>query len=275
MNTPAPLYKIANWHALYESRESHRTAGPLKWIPVPTKTDGLGFGLLRQHRNSVKLLAAWYLLLGIAAKQDKESRGFIARDGVALTSDDLELMTGFPAEIFSAAFEFFTQSKQGWLVAASCAETAQLARLSCENAPTVDDITLDKRTGDKKTAGQIAAGAATAVVADAGLVFTTDEAEIIIAAEAKAKRDAAELLAAQRAAVAAAEAEAARMKSAADADWLDSLKRNPAYEGIDVLREHAKAQVWCENKRRTLSRARFINWLNRAERPMAGRSTMR
>ena len=47
--TPAPLYKIANWHALYESRESHRTAGPLKWIPVPTKTDGLGFGLLRQH----------------------------------------------------------------------------------------------------------------------------------------------------------------------------------------------------------------------------------
>ena len=60
-----------------------------------------------------------------------------------------------------------------------------------------------------------------------------------------------------------------------DADWLDSLKRNQAYEGIDVLREHAKAQVWCENKRRTLSRARFINWLNRAERPMAGRSTMR
>ena len=38
--TPAPLYKIANWHALYESRESHRTAGPMKWLPVVTKTDG-------------------------------------------------------------------------------------------------------------------------------------------------------------------------------------------------------------------------------------------
>jgi hypothetical protein len=277
--TPAPLYKIANWHALYEVRESHRTSGPMKWIPVVTKTDGLGFGLLRQNKNAVKLLAAWYLLLGIAAKQDKESRGFIARDGVALTADDLELMTGFPVEIFTLAFEFFTQSKQGWLVTASCAESAQLARLSCEKAPTGQDSTGQNRTGQDKTAEQNAAGAAPAVVAGAGLVFTTDEAERIVAAEAKAKRDAAELLAAQRAAAeaahAAAEAEAARLKSAADADWLDGLKRNPAYEGIDVMREHAKAAVWCENKRRTLSRARFINWLNRAERPMAGRSTMR
>jgi hypothetical protein len=150
--TPAPLYKIANWHALYESRESHRTAGPLKWIPVPTKTDGLGFGLLRQHRNKVKLLAAWYLLLGIAAKQDKESRGFIARDGVALTADDLELMTGFPVEIFSEAFAFFTQKKQGWLVVESSALSARIPAESAETAATVEDITGDKKTEQNSSA---------------------------------------------------------------------------------------------------------------------------
>jgi hypothetical protein len=261
----------------------------MKWLPVVTKTDGFGFGLLRQQKNNTELLAAWYLLLGIAAKQDKHLRGYIARDGLALTADDLGLMTGFPVKIFEAAFAFFSQPKQGWLVVeacadlrenrASCAESAQAARYSCEKAPTVEDRILQDRIGQDKTAEQNAAGAASAVVAGVGLVFTTDEAERIVAAEAKAKRDAAELLAAQRAAAeaahAAAEAEAARLKSAADADWLDGLKRNPAYEGIDVMREHAKAAVWCENKRRTLSRARFINWLNRAERPMAGRSTMR
>lgn len=122
---------------------------------------------------------------------------------------------------------------------------------------------------------EIAAGAATAAVDLFGDNLPEDEAAKIAAEKAKAERDAAELVAAQRAAALAAQAEAARMKSATDADWLDGLKRNPAYEGIDVLREHAKAAVWCENKRRTLSRARFINWLNRAERPMAGRSTMR
>ena len=251
--TPAPLYKIANWHALYESRESHRTAGPMKWLPVVTKTDGFGFGLLRQQKNNTELLAAWYLLLGIAAKQDKHLRGYIARDGVALTADDLGLMTGFPVKIFEAAFAFFSQPKQGWLVVeacadlrenrASCADSAQAARYSCEKAPTVEDRILQDRIGQDKTAEQIAAGAATA-------------GAVPVLAETPTTKPAA-------------------TTPPTDADWLDGLKRNPAYEGIDVLREHAKAAVWCENKRRTLSRARFINWLNRAERPMAGRSTMR
>ena len=160
--TPAPLYKIANWHALYESRESHRTAGPMKWLPVVTKTDGFGFGLLRQQKNNTELLAAWYLLLGIAAKQDKHLRGYIARDGIALTADDLGLMTGFPVKIFEAAFAFFSQPKQGWLVVeacadlrenrASCAESAQAARYSCEKAPTGQDRIGDKRIEQNSSA---------------------------------------------------------------------------------------------------------------------------
>jgi len=225
-------------------------------------------------------------MLGIAAKQPIELRGTLMRDGQPLTAEDLELMTGFSSKIFSAAFAFFAQPRQGWLV--KCDPQADGTKMfsvehKCsalnKNVPTLQDRRGEDRTGDDMTVEQNAAGAAPAVVSGLGLVFTTDEAERIVAAEAKSKRDAAELLAAQRAAAeaahAAAEAEAARLKSAADANWLDGLKRNPAYEGIDVMREHAKAAVWCENKRRTLSRARFINWLNRAERPMAGRSTMR
>ena len=53
-----------------------------------------------------------------------------------------------------------------------------------------------------------------------------------------------------------------------DADWLESLKVDPAYVGIDVGTEHAKASRWCETNRKQLSRRRFINWLNRAERPI-------
>ena len=246
MNTPAPLYKIANWHALFEPSESRRSSSPLKWIPVPTKTDGFGFGLLRQEKNNAELLAAWYLMLGIAAKQPIELRGTLMRDGQPLTAEDLELMTGFSSKIFSAAFSFFTQPRQGWLVKCDAQAVGtkmfnaeHLCSTLNKNVPTQEDRTGEERIGQEMTGEQIAAGAATAV------------ASPVLAEPPTAK------------------------PAETDADWLDSLKRNPAYEGIDVLREHAKAAVWCENKHRTLSRARFINWLNRAERPMAGRSTMR
>lgn len=54
-----------------------------------------------------------------------------------------------------------------------------------------------------------------------------------------------------------------------DDEWLASLAASPAYAGMDVAREHAKASEWCRVRRQTLSRQRFINWLNRAEKPMA------
>ena len=66
------------------------------------------------------------------------------------------------------------------------------------------------------------------------------------------------------------EPKAPKPPKATDAEWLASLKTSPAYTGIDIEREHAKAAMWCETKRRNLSRAFFINWLNRAEKPMSG-----
>ena len=54
-----------------------------------------------------------------------------------------------------------------------------------------------------------------------------------------------------------------------DAEWLSMLAINTAYFGIDVKREYAHAQMWCQTNRRKCSRKFFINWLNRAERPMS------
>lgn len=53
-----------------------------------------------------------------------------------------------------------------------------------------------------------------------------------------------------------------------DFEWLQSLKANPTYVGIDVINEHGKAKVWCDTHRRKCSRAFFVNWLNRIEKPM-------
>lgn len=51
-----------------------------------------------------------------------------------------------------------------------------------------------------------------------------------------------------------------------DSDWLNSLKQDPGYAGIDIDREYAKCVRWCETNRKPApSRKRVINWLNRAE----------
>lgn len=69
-------------------------------------------------------------------------------------------------------------------------------------------------------------------------------------------------------------AKAPRAPQLADADWLASLKSSPAYVGIDVDREHAKAAEWCRLRRKPLTRQRFLNWLNRCDRPLGGSSAI-
>jgi len=56
-----------------------------------------------------------------------------------------------------------------------------------------------------------------------------------------------------------------------DTEWLETLKADPAFAGIDIDLEYAKATRWCEEKRKTLSRMRLINWLNRCDRPLNAR----
>lgn len=53
-----------------------------------------------------------------------------------------------------------------------------------------------------------------------------------------------------------------------DEQWLANLSLSHAFAGIDVPREHAKATLWCQTNRKQLSRRRFLNWLNRCDKPM-------
>jgi hypothetical protein len=53
-----------------------------------------------------------------------------------------------------------------------------------------------------------------------------------------------------------------------DSEWLASLIANPAYQGIDVMREYGKMLAWCQTAKRQPNRRRFLNWLNKCDRPM-------
>ena len=60
----------------------------------------------------------------------------------------------------------------------------------------------------------------------------------------------------------------AKASPASDAEWLESLTANAAYQGINVGLEYGKMQAWCGANSKQPTRRRFVNWLNRAERPM-------
>ncbi len=59
-----------------------------------------------------------------------------------------------------------------------------------------------------------------------------------------------------------------------DSEWIASLKEDKTYAGIDIDRELGKMQQWCSIRQLTPTRRRFINWLNRAEKPISGNGSM-
>lgn len=63
---------------------------------------------------------------------------------------------------------------------------------------------------------------------------------------------------------------ASRSPQLPDEEWIKSLENDSTYAGLNIRQELGKMQRWCAEKRKTPSRARLINWINRAERPLAG-----
>jgi uncharacterized protein YdaU (DUF1376 family) len=53
-----------------------------------------------------------------------------------------------------------------------------------------------------------------------------------------------------------------------DEEWFAYLHSNPAYEGIDIENQKGKCEAWCVTKGRLFTRRMFVNWLNRAEKPI-------
>jgi len=65
----------------------------------------------------------------------------------------------------------------------------------------------------------------------------------------------------------------AEVSATNDTEWLAELAKNPAYTSLDVQSELGKMQAWCEANGKQGSRRRFINWLNRAEKPLKASGT--
>ncbi len=54
-----------------------------------------------------------------------------------------------------------------------------------------------------------------------------------------------------------------------DEEWLNGLKKNPVYSGINIDRELGKMQVWLSLRPgRKMTRRFIVNWLNKIDAPI-------
>lgn len=137
------LYGIKDWTKHYEVSDSKKVDGPLSWVAVRTKQDGFGFRRIVVERDRCELFSAWMLMVQIAARQPRQYRGKLVRDGRPLNAKALATMTGFPEGVFNRAFEFFSDPEMDWLTVEALpsrpANTA--ATTQVEGAPVVPATT--------------------------------------------------------------------------------------------------------------------------------------
>src|SRR3954467_14235312 len=114
---PLPPIQLAFWATHHEVRRSRRTEESLDQVLLPTHHDSLGYRRLAAEPDAAGLLAAWTLMVGIAARLPRPLRGLLVSEaGRPYTSADLAVMTGFPEAFFTRAFAFFGDPALGWLV---------------------------------------------------------------------------------------------------------------------------------------------------------------
>lgn len=106
------MFRIKHWEEHFENHESRKVKG-VRWVALPNKHDGKGYRRVAQHPEGVQIFCAWTLILQVASKMP--TRGVLADEDGPLDSDDLSVMTGFPAAIFDSAFKLLTEPKIGWL----------------------------------------------------------------------------------------------------------------------------------------------------------------
>jgi hypothetical protein len=77
-----------------------------------------------------------------------------------------------------------------------------------------------------------------------------------------------------------AEAEAEKKEEGANgsrpasvSDWLKELQSQECYKSIDIKIEYGKMCTWCQVHGKQPTQRRFVNWINRAERPINAAST--
>lgn len=107
-------YHIVHWDTLYETCET-RKIRTLTFYAKPNKLIGEGIGLTLQEADNVALLGTWALIEALASTSAREQRGWLIRNGSALTAARMASLVRVDVKHFERALEWFSRPEIGWL----------------------------------------------------------------------------------------------------------------------------------------------------------------
>ncbi len=103
------MLTVIDWDVHFENNRS-RELKEMRWIPLPNKMDGEGYGTLVDHPNGAAHFGAWVAIVEIASRQ--EVRGQI-KDGPFNLSHRLARISQLPAALFDEVIPRLVQI--GWI----------------------------------------------------------------------------------------------------------------------------------------------------------------
>ena len=107
-------YHIKQWDTLYETAET-RKIRTLSYYAKSNKLVGEGIGLTLAQDDNVALLGTWVLIEALASTAPRDQRGWLVRNGTALTPPRMAALTRVEAKHFVRALEFFCRPEVAWL----------------------------------------------------------------------------------------------------------------------------------------------------------------
>jgi hypothetical protein len=126
----ATAYLICHWAETFETSESRKIVGPLKWVGIPTKHDGTGYRSVILAKNGPLILCAWWAMVQVAAKMPV--RGLLANENGPFDAERLAIKTGLPQKIFGFALNLLTNHRINWLQQVEWDENLPFAE-NCEH----------------------------------------------------------------------------------------------------------------------------------------------
>lgn len=228
-----PMYEVYEWGEHFEISQSSRVKGALKWVAIPTKHDGLTFRRVIGRKDAGEVYTAWMLILQVAAKCPV--RGLLCAGGCSehkhtpLRECSECARSALRASDLALKTGFSEKAFSLALEVLSSEEVGWLLRVDSEHAPS--------------TLGEQSTSRARAVRDETGHDVTRhDETGESVPKKKRAETD--------------------------DAEWLAGLQESDAYRTLNVKACHDAMLMWCAVNNKQPTRRRFINWLNREDKPM-------
>ena len=138
-------YHITHWDTHYETSNSRKIQN-LTYYQKSNKLVGEGIGATLQHEHNLALIGTWALIEALASTSTQKLRGWLIRNGTALTAARMAALTRVDTVHFERALEWFSRPEIGWL---ELKETADVSGDSPTNPPPEQDD--GRLSGDSPT----------------------------------------------------------------------------------------------------------------------------